>query len=168
MAFERSWRFLHQEAFGHWEISQRHPLPLIAADLHDTCLAGWIQPGILHWGRAHSHWQAWHAQRLVQVFSCIVVETVMNTASLLLWQIKTTLMPKYSYFINVGLQSKILIFPFFTGGLLSVIVDAYSNGTLEDALIIPIAINYDRLLDGNFIREQMGQSKVCLTLTYTF
>lgn len=46
------------------------------------------------------------------------------------------------------------------GGLLSVIVDAYSNGTLEDALIIPIAINYDRLLDGNFIREQMGQSKV--------
>lgn len=49
---------------------------------------------------------------------------------------------------------------FFSGGLLSVIVDAYSNGTLEDALIIPIAINYDRLLDGNFIREQMGQSKV--------
>ncbi|XP_042205501.1 glycerol-3-phosphate acyltransferase 1, mitochondrial-like isoform X2 [Homarus americanus] len=46
------------------------------------------------------------------------------------------------------------------GGLLSVIVDAYSNGTLDDALIVPIAINYDRLLDGNFIREQMGQSKV--------
>ncbi|XP_071530253.1 glycerol-3-phosphate acyltransferase 1, mitochondrial isoform X2 [Panulirus ornatus] len=46
------------------------------------------------------------------------------------------------------------------GGLLSVIVDAYSNGTLDDALIVPIAINYDRLLDGNFIREQMGQSKI--------
>nr|XP_045604760.1 glycerol-3-phosphate acyltransferase 1, mitochondrial-like isoform X1 [Procambarus clarkii] len=45
-------------------------------------------------------------------------------------------------------------------GLLSVIVDAYTNGTLDDALIVPIAINYDRLLDGNFIREQMGQSKV--------
>lgn len=72
-------------------------------------------------------------------------------------------MPKYSYFINVELQSRIFIIPIFTGGLLSVIVDAYSNGTLEDALIIPIAINYDRLLDGNFIREQMGQSKVCLT-----
>ena len=53
---------------------------------------------------------------------------------------------------------------FFAGGLLSVIVDAYSNGTLEDALIIPIAINYDRLLDGNFIREQMGQSKVGVLL----
>ncbi|XP_069951034.1 glycerol-3-phosphate acyltransferase 1, mitochondrial isoform X2 [Cherax quadricarinatus] len=46
------------------------------------------------------------------------------------------------------------------GGLLSVIVDAYTNGTLDDALIVPIAINYDRILDGNFIREQMGQSKV--------
>ncbi|KAK7085155.1 hypothetical protein SK128_002837 [Halocaridina rubra] len=46
------------------------------------------------------------------------------------------------------------------GGLLSVIVDAYMNGTLDDALIVPIAINYDKLLDGNFIREQMGQSKV--------
>lgn len=46
------------------------------------------------------------------------------------------------------------------GGLLSVIVDAYMNGTLDDALIVPIAINYDKLLDGNFIREQMGQNKV--------
>ncbi|KAL7641730.1 UNVERIFIED_CONTAM: hypothetical protein RMT77_007604 [Armadillidium vulgare] len=46
------------------------------------------------------------------------------------------------------------------GGLLSVIVDAYLNGTLDDALIIPIAINYDRILDGNFIREQLGQKKV--------
>ncbi|KAK4326659.1 hypothetical protein Pmani_002818 [Petrolisthes manimaculis] len=46
------------------------------------------------------------------------------------------------------------------GGLLSVIVDAYSNGTLDDALIVPIAINYDKILDGNFIREQMGQSKI--------
>ncbi|XP_042867591.1 glycerol-3-phosphate acyltransferase 1, mitochondrial-like isoform X2 [Penaeus japonicus] len=46
------------------------------------------------------------------------------------------------------------------GGLLSVIVDGYMNGTLDDALIVPIAINYDKLLDGNFIREQMGQSKV--------
>ncbi|CAL4126088.1 unnamed protein product, partial [Meganyctiphanes norvegica] len=46
------------------------------------------------------------------------------------------------------------------GGLLSVIVDAYNNGTLDDALIVPIAINYEKLMDGNFIREQMGQSKV--------
>lgn len=54
----------------------------------------------------------------------------------------------------------------FTGGLLSVIVDAYMNGTLDDALIVPIAINYDKLLDGNFIREQMGQSKVNIILHY--
>lgn len=39
-------------------------------------------------------------------------------------------------------------------------MDAYLNGTLDDALIIPIAINYDRILDGNFIREQLGQKKV--------
>ncbi|XP_076036187.1 glycerol-3-phosphate acyltransferase mino isoform X2 [Oratosquilla oratoria] len=46
------------------------------------------------------------------------------------------------------------------GGLLSVLVDAYVSGTLDDALIVPIAINYDKLLDGNFIREQLGQNKV--------
>lgn len=40
------------------------------------------------------------------------------------------------------------------------IVDAFLNGTLHDALIVPIAINYDRILDGNFIREQLGQKKV--------
>lgn len=74
-------------------------------------------------------------------------------------------MPRYSCLISFALMSKMFIVTFFTGGLLSVIVDAYSNGTLGDALIIPIAINYDRLLDGNFIREQMGQSKVCLALT---
>ena len=42
------------------------------------------------------------------------------------------------------------------------IVDAYMNGLLDDALIVPIAINYDRLLDGNFVREQLGQKKVTM------
>ncbi|KAA0198619.1 hypothetical protein HAZT_HAZT008235 [Hyalella azteca] len=46
------------------------------------------------------------------------------------------------------------------GGLLSVILDAYLSGMLDDAMIVPIAINYDKLVDGNFIREQLGQSKV--------
>lgn len=40
------------------------------------------------------------------------------------------------------------------------IVDAYLSGLLDDAMVVPIAINYDRLVDGNFIREQLGQSKV--------
>ena len=26
--------------------------------------------------------------------------------------------------------------------------------------IVPISINYEKLMDGNFIREQMGQNKV--------
>ncbi|XP_070155729.1 glycerol-3-phosphate acyltransferase 1, mitochondrial isoform X1 [Polyergus mexicanus] len=44
-------------------------------------------------------------------------------------------------------------------GILSVIVDAYMDGTIEDALLIPIAMNYERLVDGNFVREQLGQPK---------
>lgn len=74
-------------------------------------------------------------------------------------------MPKYLYLTSLFYIIVFLLFLSSTGGLLSVIVDAYSNGTLADALIIPIAINYDKLVDGNFIREQMGQSKVCLALT---
>ena len=45
------------------------------------------------------------------------------------------------------------------GGILSVIVDAYMDGTIEDALLIPMSINYERLVDGNFVREQLGQPK---------
>lgn len=45
------------------------------------------------------------------------------------------------------------------GGILSVILDAYMDGIIEDALLVPVAINYDRLVDGNFVREQLGQPK---------
>lgn len=45
------------------------------------------------------------------------------------------------------------------GGLLSVIVDAYMDGTIEDALLVPVSVNYEKLVDGNFIREQLGQLK---------
>lgn len=41
------------------------------------------------------------------------------------------------------------------GGLLSVIVDALGEGSIPDALIVPTTIAYDKLLDGNFNREQM-------------
>lgn len=44
-------------------------------------------------------------------------------------------------------------------GILSIIVDAYMDGTIEDALIVPVSMNYERLVDGNFIREQLGQQK---------
>lgn len=50
-------------------------------------------------------------------------------------------------------------------GILSVIVDAYMDGTIEDALLIPIAMNYERLVDGNFVREQLGQPKKMETFT---
>ncbi|XP_074108146.1 glycerol-3-phosphate acyltransferase mino isoform X1 [Cotesia typhae] len=45
------------------------------------------------------------------------------------------------------------------GGILSIIIDAYKDGTIEDALIVPLSVNYDRLVDGNFVREQLGQPK---------
>lgn len=45
------------------------------------------------------------------------------------------------------------------GGLLSVFIDAYMDGTIDDALLVPVSINYERLVDGNFVREQMGKPK---------
>lgn len=47
----------------------------------------------------------------------------------------------------------------FAGGLLSVFVDAYMDGSIEDALLVPVSINYERIVDGNFVREQLGQPK---------
>lgn len=46
------------------------------------------------------------------------------------------------------------------GGLISVVVDAQLNEVMEDAYIVPISINYEKILDGSFSREQMGLSKV--------
>ncbi|KAL1138084.1 hypothetical protein AAG570_009779 [Ranatra chinensis] len=45
------------------------------------------------------------------------------------------------------------------GGLLSVFVDAYLSGTLQDALLVPVSVNYERLVEGSFVREQTGESK---------
>ncbi|CAH2096895.1 unnamed protein product [Euphydryas editha] len=44
-------------------------------------------------------------------------------------------------------------------GILSVILDAYLDGTIDDALLVPVTLNYDRLVDGNFVREQLGMPK---------
>ncbi|XP_049780359.1 glycerol-3-phosphate acyltransferase 1, mitochondrial isoform X1 [Schistocerca cancellata] len=51
------------------------------------------------------------------------------------------------------------------GGLLSVIVDAYMDGTIEDALLVPVSVNYEKLVDGNFVRELLGQPKQMETFT---
>ncbi|XP_055585348.1 glycerol-3-phosphate acyltransferase 1, mitochondrial [Uranotaenia lowii] len=45
-------------------------------------------------------------------------------------------------------------------GILSVIVDAFNDKSISDALIVPVSINYEKLVDGNFIREQLGQKKI--------
>lgn len=50
-------------------------------------------------------------------------------------------------------------------GLLSVIVSSVTEGTIGDAFIVPIAISYEKLLDGNFVREQLGEPKVMETFT---
>jgi glycerol-3-phosphate O-acyltransferase 1/2 len=33
------------------------------------------------------------------------------------------------------------------------------DGTIDDALLVPVSINYEKLVDGNFVQEQMGQPK---------
>ena len=42
---------------------------------------------------------------------------------------------------------------------MSVIVDAFMDGTVSDALLVPVSVNYERLVDGNFVHEQLGQKK---------
>lgn len=46
------------------------------------------------------------------------------------------------------------------GGILSVIVNAFMDRTIPDALLVPVSVNYERLVDGNFVREQLGQKKI--------
>lgn len=44
-------------------------------------------------------------------------------------------------------------------GLLSIVVDTLMSGGIRDAYIVPIAMSYEKLLDGNFISEQLGKPK---------
>lgn len=44
-------------------------------------------------------------------------------------------------------------------GILSVIVSAFMDGAIKDALLVPVSVNYERLVDGNFVPEQLGQRK---------
>ena len=40
-------------------------------------------------------------------------------------------------------------------GLLSVVVDAFLDGSIEDIYFVPVGISYEKVLDGSFIAEQM-------------
>lgn len=44
-------------------------------------------------------------------------------------------------------------------GLLSVIKETLCSGHVEDVYIVPIGINYEKLMDGNFSTEQLGLPK---------
>lgn len=44
-------------------------------------------------------------------------------------------------------------------GILSVIVNAFMDGTIPDALLVPVSVNYEKLVDGNFVNEQTGKKK---------
>ena len=44
-------------------------------------------------------------------------------------------------------------------GLLSVVVDSVIEGVVEDAFIVPVAISYEKLIDGSFVGEQLGKTK---------
>jgi glycerol-3-phosphate O-acyltransferase 1/2 len=46
------------------------------------------------------------------------------------------------------------------GGLLSIVMDTLIKDNVEDILVVPVNFSYDRLLEGNYIREQLGQPKV--------
>ena len=46
------------------------------------------------------------------------------------------------------------------GGLLSVVVEACANGDIADALIVPVSFSYEKVIDGNYNREQMGLPKI--------
>lgn len=50
-------------------------------------------------------------------------------------------------------------------GLLSVIVDSLNEEPVDDVFIVPISISYEKLLDGNFVSEQLGEPKVMETFT---
>lgn len=44
-------------------------------------------------------------------------------------------------------------------GIFSVIIDAFNEGIIDDAMLVPISMNYEKLIDGNFVKEQLGEPK---------
>lgn len=48
----------------------------------------------------------------------------------------------------------------FPGGLLNIAIDTLLKRKVEDILVVPVNFSYDKLLEGNYIREQLGKTKV--------
>ncbi|CRK90929.1 CLUMA_CG004618, isoform A [Clunio marinus] len=44
-------------------------------------------------------------------------------------------------------------------GILSVIIEAFIDGLIDDAILVPVSVNYEKLVDGHFVNEQMGTPK---------
>uniref|UniRef100_A0A3Q0T5X2 Glycerol-3-phosphate acyltransferase 1, mitochondrial n=1 Tax=Amphilophus citrinellus TaxID=61819 RepID=A0A3Q0T5X2_AMPCI len=44
-------------------------------------------------------------------------------------------------------------------GMLSIVVDTMSTGTIADVLVVPVGISYDRIIEGNYNSEQLGKPK---------
>lgn len=38
-------------------------------------------------------------------------------------------------------------------------MDAFAEGIIDDAILVPVSINYEKLVDGNFVNEQQGVPK---------
>ena len=39
------------------------------------------------------------------------------------------------------------------------VVHAFNQRRIDDALLVPVGVSYDRIIDGNFIGEQLGRPK---------
>lgn len=44
-------------------------------------------------------------------------------------------------------------------GMLSLVVDSLSTGSVADVLVVPVGISYDRIIEGNYNSEQLGKPK---------
>lgn len=40
-------------------------------------------------------------------------------------------------------------------GMLSIVVDTMSSGSISDILVVPVGISYDRIIEGNYNSEQL-------------
>lgn len=47
-----------------------------------------------------------------------------------------------------------------TGGLLNIVMKSLLANDVKDILVVPVNFSYDRIIEGNYIREQLGQPKV--------
>lgn len=46
------------------------------------------------------------------------------------------------------------------------IVEAFIDGLIDDAILVPVSVNYEKLVDGRFVHEQMGTPKKKESFTF--